>query len=338
MFKFVFTITLACLMLNPVFGISNTPSDSILRQALKDKVKDYQLRTEHINADGSPKYTNRLILEQSPYLIQHAHNPVNWYAWSKEAFTTAKRENKPIFLSIGYSTCHWCHVMERESFDNEKIATYLNKHFIAIKVDRERRPDVDKLYMTALMIVNGSGGWPMSSFLTPEGKPFSSGTYFPAEQFTSLLERVVQLWHNDEAKLRAMAEQITQAVQSRQRSLKEAEHIGKERIQIALITLLNRLDELQGGFSNAPKFPNESYLFLLLDAALRNQDKEALEALELTMNAMAQGGIYDQVGGGFHRYATDNAWLVPHFEKMLYNQAHLANTYLQLYQITQNES
>ena len=331
---------LSCLLLLcPLTANAVSPQlQAELNSALKNKGGDYQPRTEHFNPDGSPKYTNRLILEQSPYLIQHAHNPVNWYAWGKEAFAAAKRENKPVFLSIGYSTCHWCHVMERESFDNETIAALINKHFIAIKVDRERRPDVDKIYMTALMMVQGSGGWPMSSFLTPEGKPFLSGTYYPAEQFTRILQRSAQLWQDKESKLRDMAEQISSAVQGRQRSLKLAEHIGKERLQIAVITLLNRLDELQGGFSSAPKFPNESYLFLLLDTAIRDQDQEVLQALELTMKHMSEGGIYDQVGGGFHRYSTDNAWLVPHFEKMLYNQAHLANTYLQLYQITHNKA
>ena len=228
--------------------------------------------------------------------------------------------------------------MERESFDNEQMAEYLNKHYIAIKVDRERRPDVDKIYMTALMMVQGSGGWPMSSILTPDGKPFFSGTYFPPEQFLQVLQQAAKLWQDEEAQLRQVAEKITLAVQNRQRSLKQAEHIGKERIQIAVINLLNRFDDLQGGFSGAPKFPNETYLFLLLDMAVREQDQDVLEALELTMSMMAQGGIYDQVGGGFHRYSTDNEWLVPHFEKMLYNQAHLANTYLQLYMITRDES
>lgn len=309
-----------------------------LNAAYKNKGNAYQPRTEHFNTDGSPKYTNRLILEESPYLIQHAHNPVNWYAWGKEAFEKARKENKPIFLSIGYSTCHWCHVMERESFDNELMAGYINKHFIAIKVDRERRPDVDKIYMTALMMTKGSGGWPMSSILTPDGKPFFSGTYFPPEMFIQVLQQASKLWREEEPKLREVAEKIIQAVQGRQRGLKQAEHIGKERIQIAVINLLNRFDELQGGFSEAPKFPNETYLFLLLDTAIREQDSEVLEVLKVTMSLMAQGGIYDQVGGGFHRYSTDNEWLVPHFEKMLYNQAHLSRTYLQLFAITQDES
>jgi len=316
--------------------------ESELRQKLttayKNKGNKYQPRTEHFNTDGTPKYTNRLILEESPYLIQHAHNPVNWYAWGKEAFEKARLENKPIFLSIGYSTCHWCHVMERESFDNEIMAAYLNKHFIAIKVDRERRPDVDKIYMTALMMMKGSGGWPMSSMLTPAGKPFFSGTYFPPEMFIQVLQQSAKLWQEDESQIRKIADKITQAVQGREQGLQQAEHIGKERVQIAVITLLNRLDELQGGFSQAPKFPNETYLFLLLDAAIREQDTEVVYALKLTMNSMAQGGIYDQVGGGFHRYSTDNEWLVPHFEKMLYNQAHLSRTYLQLYSMTHDES
>lgn len=333
-------LLLLILMLLPV--IASAGESSVLKEKLysayKNKGSDYQPRTEHLKADGSPQYINRLILEESPYLIQHAHNPVNWYAWGKEAFAKAKRENKMIFLSIGYSTCHWCHVMERESFDNKQLADYLNKHFIAIKVDRERRPDVDKIYMTALMMTKGSGGWPMSSILTPEGKPFFSGTYFPPENFMQILQRAVELWQTEEEKLRAAADKITLAVQNRQKGLQQAAHIGKERVQIAVINLLNSFDELQGGFSQAPKFPNESYLFLLLDSAIREQDTEVLSALMLTMNMMAQGGIYDQIGGGFHRYATDNEWLVPHFEKMLYNQAHLARNYLQLYNITRDES
>ncbi len=305
--------------------------------AYQNKGSDYKPRTEHFNPDGTPKYINRLIFEESPYLIQHAHNPVNWYAWGTEAFAKARQENKPVFLSIGYSTCHWCHVMERESFDNEAIAEYLNKHYIAIKVDRERRPDVDKTYMTALMMLKGSGGWPMSSILTPEGKPFFSGTYFPPQTFLQILQRAAQLWQSEEQQLREIGDKVAAAVQSRQRGLKLAEHIGKERIQIAVISLLNRFDELQGGFSQAPKFPNETYLFLLLDTAIREQDQEVLDVLILSMSLMAQGGIYDQVGGGFHRYSTDNDWLVPHFEKMLYNQAHLGQTYLQLYAITHEQ-
>ncbi len=340
-FKLLLIVSLISVCSLSVYAWSNDITPELakkLHEALKNKGKNYQPRTHHLNSDGSPKYTNRLILEQSPYLIQHAHNPVNWYPWGSEAFAKAKRENKPIFLSIGYSTCHWCHVMERESFENQTIAEYLNTHYVAIKVDRERRPDVDKIYMTALMMTKGSGGWPMSSLLTPEGKPFFLGTYYPAKQLLELLQKAHTLWATDEAQLRTMSEKITAAVESRQHSLKQAKHIGKERVQIAVISLLNQFDDLQGGFSSAPKFPNESYLYLLLDTVIREQDQEVLDALTFTMDKMAQGGIYDQVGGGFHRYSTDNAWLVPHFEKMLYNQAHLVQTYLQLYQITHENS
>lgn len=322
-----------------LFSSSTLQADSEINAGLKTKLqakgKDYQPRTEHLNPDGSPVYTNRLILEQSPYLLQHAHNPVNWYSWGPEAFAVAKKENKPVFLSIGYSTCHWCHVMERESFDNKALADYLNKHYIAIKVDRERRPDVDKVFMTAAMLLNGSGGWPLSAILTPDGKPFFLGTYMPRETFLDVLQRAEQLWQQDEAQLRKMADKISAAVQSRQQSMLQAEHIGKERVQIAVISLLNRFDDLQGGFSQAPKFPNETYLFLLLDTVIRDQDKEVYHALRLTLDMMAQGGIYDHIGGGFHRYSTDNEWLVPHFEKMLYNQALLSMVYLQMYAISQ---
>ncbi len=313
----------------------DTALNAKLQTSLQAKGRDYRPRTEHLKPDGTPVYTNRLILEQSPYLLQHAHNPVNWYSWGAEAFARAKKENKPVFLSIGYSTCHWCHVMERESFDNKALADYLNKHYIAIKVDRERRPDVDKVYMTAAMLLNGSGGWPLSAILTPDGKPFFLGTYMPRETFLDVLQRAEQLWQQDEAQLRTMADKISAAVQDRQQSMLQAEHIGKERVQIAVISLLNRFDDLQGGFSQAPKFPNETYLFLLLDSAIREQDKEVYHALRLTLDMMAQGGIYDQIGGGFHRYSTDNAWLVPHFEKMLYNQALLSMVYLQMYAISQ---
>ncbi len=316
----------------------DTALQNKLQTALKARGKDYRPRTEHLNPDGSPVYTNRLILEQSPYLIQHAHNPVNWYAWGPEAFERAQKENKPVFLSIGYSTCHWCHVMERESFDNEALADYLNKHYIAIKVDRERRPDVDKSYMTAAMLLNGSGGWPLSAILTPEGRPFFLATYMPRETFLDVLKRAEQLWQHDETRLRQMADKISAAVKGRQQSILQAEHIGKERVQIAVINLLNRFDDLQGGFSQAPKFPNESYLFLLLDTAIRELDKEVYNALRLTLDRMAQGGIYDQIGGGFHRYSTDNDWLVPHFEKMLYNQALLSMVYLQMYDISRQQN
>ena len=309
-----------------------------LAQALQSKGTNYQPRTEHLKTDGVPIYTNRLIREDSPYLIQHAHNPVDWHPWGTEAFETAKRENKPIFLSIGYSTCHWCHVMERESFENPAIASLLNQHFIAIKVDRERRPDVDKTYMQAVTMFTGSGGWPMSSFLTPDGSPFYGGTYFPPQAFGELLQKVNQVWLNQQTQVVEKGRQVAAALASQSSRRATAEKLSKSAVSNAVNQALFRFDELQGGFGQAPKFPQEPLLFLLLSESERRGDKDALTALETTLDAMGNGGIYDQIGGGFHRYATDNAWLVPHFEKMLYNQAHLSRVYLRAWRLTGNPS
>lgn len=309
-----------------------------LLEALIKQGKDYQPRTELLLANGKAKYINRLILESSPYLIQHAHNPVNWYPWSKEAFATAKAENKPIFLSIGYSTCHWCHVMERESFDNEKIAAYLNEHFICIKVDREQRPDVDSYYMTGVMLTTGRGGWPMSNFIISDGKPFFGGTYFPADHFRQILERIIFAWNTQYNELSDSAEQLSAAITRMNSSKNNAQKIDRNIINTAIKAIMQGYNAQQGGFSSAPKFPNEPFLFLLLRQMVRNTDESVSKALTHTLNAMAQGGIYDQVGGGFHRYSTDNNWLIPHFEKMLYNQAHLARVYLQAYKLTGESS
>ncbi|MCU7906093.1 MAG: thioredoxin domain-containing protein [Candidatus Thiodiazotropha sp. (ex Epidulcina cf. delphinae)] len=308
-----------------------------LNAAYLAKGVGYRPRTEHFKDDGTPRYINRLILEDSPYLLQHAHNPVDWRPWSEDAFERAKRENKPVFLSIGYSTCHWCHVMERESFEDPAIAAILNEHFVAIKVDRESHPDVDQVYMTAVMLLNGHGGWPMSSFLTPQGKPFFGGTYYPPAQFTSLLQQVQQLWRERREDVEAQGERVAAAVarnndlDGRTKALDQAV-IGK-----AQEAMHGAFDELQGGFGQAPKFPHEPWLYLLLDQAERHRDGQALQMLEVTLEQMARGGIYDQVGGGFHRYATDYEWLVPHFEKMLYNQAHLSRVYLGAWRLTGRE-
>ncbi len=304
-----------------------------LNQALHTKGTNYQPRTEHLNDDGSPLYTNRLILEDSPYLIQHAHNPVDWFPWGPEAFKLARQQNKPIFLSIGYSTCHWCHVMERESFENPAIADILNQNFVAIKVDRERRPDVDKTYMQAVMMIAGNGGWPMSSFLTTDGKPFYGGTYFPPKEFANLLLRVNHAWLNEQKDIIEHSQQISEALASQSIRQAVTGKLSDVAVNDAVNQALYRFDELQGGFGLAPKFPQEPLLFLLLSEAERKKDKDALVAIETTLEAMSQGGIYDQVGGGFHRYATDNEWLVPHFEKMLYNQAHLARVYLRAWRL-----
>ncbi len=315
-----------------------TPRSEALNQqlqvALSEKGQNYKPRTEHLDGNGQPIYINRLILEDSPYLLQHAHNPVDWYAWGEEAFALAKRDNKPVFLSIGYSTCHWCHVMERESFEDPEIAKVLNTHFISIKVDRERRPDIDSTYMNAVMMIAGRGGWPMSSFLTPEGKTFFAGTYYPPDNFLELISRIDRLWKTQETQLTDQAAQVANAVAGLSKIEKHAKDIGPALIQQAVESILAKHDELQGGFSQAPKFPNEPILFLLLRQLQEKIDPNTLDAVENTLDAIAQGGIYDQITGGFHRYSTDNDWLVPHFEKMLYNQAHLSRNYLQAWSIT----
>ncbi len=307
-----------------------------LERALASKGPGYKPRTEHLRDDGSPIYTNRLILEDSPYLIQHAHNPVDWHPWGPEAFAAAKHENKPIFLSIGYSTCHWCHVMERESFENPAIAAILNQYFIPVKVDRERRPDVDKTYMQAVRLIAGNGGWPMSSFLTTEGKPFYGGTYFPPDMFETLLVRVAQIWTSKRAELIKQGEQIAGAMAQINNRKLVTDKLSILAANDAVNQALGRFDELQGGFGRAPKFPQEPLLFLLLAQAERNGDTGALAAVVTTLDAMSRGGMYDQVGGGFHRYSTDNEWLVPHFEKMLYNQAHLGRVFLLAWRLTGN--
>lgn len=305
-----------------------------LNVALISMGDEYRPRTEHLLENGSPLFTNRLILEDSPYLIQHAHNPVDWYAWSAEAFDRARRENKPVFLSIGYSTCHWCHVMERESFDNLEIARFMNEHFVSIKVDRERRPDVDSTYMTAVQLITGRGGWPMSSFLTPEGKTFYGGTYYPPDQFKQLLKNVKTAWREDQDELVQQADAISLEIQRHMATDKKTQRIGQATIDLAIQQILRRYDDMEGGFSTAPKFPNEAILFFLFDVATRYRDKVAMDAVLHSLQEMAMGGIYDQVGGGFHRYSTDPHWLVPHFEKMLYNQANLSRLYIKAYEVT----
>ena len=340
----VLLIVISLLLLHPAGHADETlhleRSESMakkLYQAYLDKGIGYRPRTEHFNKDGTPSFINQLILEDSPYLLQHAHNPVDWHPWSEAAFLKAKQQNKPIFLSIGYSTCHWCHVMERESFENLPIAALLNRDFIAIKVDRESHPDVDEVYMTAVMLMTGHGGWPMSSFLTPEGKPFYGGTYYTPEQFTSLLQQVNQLWKERPDDVIAQAEKVADAVAESNRLRGEAKALDEGVIAQALKSMQNAFDEIQGGFGQAPKFPREPWLYLLLDQAQRHGDQAALQMLTVTLDHMGRGGIYDQVAGGFHRYSTDYEWLVPHFEKMLYNQAHLSRIYLGAWRITGRE-
>jgi uncharacterized protein len=289
---------------------------------------------------------NRLAQEKSPYLLQHQFNPVDWYAWGEEAFARAGREQKPVFLSIGYSTCHWCHVMERESFENEKIAAFLNEHFISVKVDREERPDVDKIYMLFVQASTGHGGWPMSVFLTPDRKPFFGGTYFPPESragqpgFLDLLNQIHQIWEQRQGDIVASAEDIharlTQATAAGAQRRGDAE-LSTGMLQQAGFALKRNYDPHNGGFGGAPKFPQPSHPRFLLRYAKRFDDAEAIRIVLHTCDQMARGGIHDQLGGGFARYAVDAQWLVPHFEKMLYDNAQLADLYLDAFLISGEE-
>ena len=288
------------------------------------------------------KHTNGLIDETSPYLLQHAHNPVDWQPWGSEAFERARKEDKPIFLSIGYSTCHWCHVMERESFENEQIAKIMNEHFVSIKVDREQRPDVDEIYMNAVVMMTGSGGWPLSVFITPEGKPFYGGTYFPPKDgygrpsFERVLLSVADAWKNRRQELVDSAGKMSKLLQITPTTT-EKKNISLETLEKAFDQFHKSFDAIYGGFGTAPKFPQPANLSMLLSYWQRTDNNQALNMVENTLDAMADGGIYDHIGGGFHRYATDAQWLVPHFEKMLYDQALLSKVYLQAYQITKQE-
>ncbi len=287
----------------------------------------------------TPEFTNRLIHEKSPYLLQHAHNPVDWYPWDEEAFAKARKENKPIFLSVGYSTCHWCHVMERESFENPAIAKILNDNFVPIKVDREERPDVDSVYMAFVQATTGGGGWPMSVWLTPDLKPFVGATYFPPQQFTSVLSKIAEAWKNDRARIIASSDQVMSTLQqTAQASGDSTDKISAGVEKKAYEQLAAGFDSKLGGFGAAPKFPRPVILNFLDRVYAADPDskegKQALEMTLVTLRKMAEGGIHDQLGGGFHRYSTDKSWHVPHFEKMLYDQAQLAIAYLNAFQIT----
>ena len=288
------------------------------------------------------KHTNRLIDESSPYLLQHAHNPVKWYPWGAKAFKRAKKKDKPVFLSIGYSTCHWCHVMERESFENERVAGILNEHFVSIKVDREQRPDVDQIYMNAVVMMTGSGGWPLSVFLTPEGKPFYGGTYFPPKDafgrpgFGRILLSVAEAWKNKRQRLIESAGKLSEFLKSPEATPGQAD-LSPDMLDNAFDQFKAAFDAVHGGFGGAPKFPQPTNLSMLLVYWHRTADSKALRMVTKTLDTMANGGIYDHLGGGFHRYATDARWLVPHFEKMLYDQALLSKVYLQAFQITKDQ-
>jgi uncharacterized protein YyaL (SSP411 family) len=313
-----------------------------LRAALAAQGPDYVPRTHHLNPDGSPIYVNRLMLEASPYLLQHAHNPVDWYPWGDAAFAKARAENKPVLLSVGYSTCHWCHVMERESFEDAEIAAYLNEHYVAIKVDREERPDVDAIYMAAVHHMAGRGGWPMTVWLTADRKPFYAGTYFPPRTgargartgFIELLRQLRKFHDEDPAKVAAAATDIAERVAASLR-VEPAEALPSAApLRVAFQQAVESFDAEWGGFGSAPKFPSTVRLEFLLRYHRRTADARALDMVTRTLEAMARGGIHDHVGGGFHRYSTDRQWLVPHFEKMLYDNALLTVAFLEAHQVT----
>ena len=308
--------------------------------------KDYQPRTRHKRSDGWAKYTNRLFLESSPYLIQHAHNPVNWYPWGDEAFETAKKMSRPVLLSIGYSTCHWCHVMEEESYEDEEIAQYLNENYIVIKVDREERPDIDSIYMSAVQAITGRGGWPLNVWLTPDKKPFYGGTYFPARDgdrgakvgFLTLVKWLKEVYDTQHDQVEKSSQQLTQIIQKMLSPNTGDRLLEEDLIQQTMTHYKNSFDADYGGISGAPKFPSTLPVRLLLRYHRRTGDEKILRMVKTTLEKMAAGGIYDQAGGGFHRYSTDRQWLVPHFEKMLYDNALLIMAYLEGYQVTGDEA
>ena len=313
-----------------------------IRAVLQAKGPAYHPEAAHRNPDGSPRYTNRLILETSPYLMQHAHNPVDWRPWGDEAFEEAKRLGRPVLLSVGYSTCHWCHMMEQESFEDEEIARFLNEHFITIKVDREERPDVDSLYLSAVQALTGGGGWPLNVWLTSAREPFYGGTYFPARDgdrgastgFLTLLRKIDASYRRPGTSLGQSARKLTLALHSALSSPSAGDLPGPATLRKAMESYQRAFDSEEGGLRGASKFPATLPVRFLLRFHRRSGDAQSLRMATLTLEKMAAGGIHDQVGGGFHRYSTDARWRVPHFEKMLYDNALLSLAYLEGYQVT----
>ena len=325
----------------PGVEVPSPELDAVLSRCLERKGAEYSPRTEHLEPNSAPTFTNRLICETSPYLLQHAHNPVNWYPWSNEAFERARERNVPVLLSVGYSTCHWCHVMERESSEALEIATYINENFVAIKVDREERPDVDDVYMTAVQMLTGRGGWPMTVVLTPDREPFFGGTYFPPRAgargrrgFLDILQELSRRYRDEPDAVVAEARQLSERI-SQASGPSPAEGVPSDRVVARTVqAIAASFDPVYGGFGGAPKFPRPVTLELMLRYHRRTGDEAVLRMVTETLDHMARGGLYDQVGGGFHRYSTDQRWLVPHFEKMLYDNAQLAIVYLEGWQVT----
>lgn len=298
--------------------------------AFRRKKGQYPVKSEHLSESGEPVFVNQLIESSSPYLLQHAHNPVEWLSWSEAAFEQAKQANKPVFLSIGYATCHWCHVMEKESFEDTEVAAFLNAHFVSIKVDREQHPVVDDFYMTSVQLIQGQGGWPLSAFLLPDGAPFIAATYFPKDRFLSVLQQVHHLWQTQPDQLETQGRRVHNTVT---RYLSGQGQSGMINWDAATQQLADDLmaikDQVAGGFGTAPKFPQEAWLQFLLYHHLDSQDEATAHHVRHSLEKMQTAGIWDWVAGGFHRYTVDEVWLVPHFEKMLYNQAQLLLLYAQ---------
>ena len=293
---------------------------------------------KHMNEQNTHKHTNKLIHESSPYLLQHAHNPVDWYPWGDQAFEKAKTENKLVLISIGYSACHWCHVMEHESFEDSLTADMMNKNFINIKVDREERPDVDQVYMNAVQLMTGSGGWPLNCLALPDGRPVYGGTYFPKDKWQRTLNSLLELKNNDPIKLEEYAKNLTAGIQQSELITKNENPLEtkKEFLTLKVNEWSKYWDKKRGGPNRAPKFPLPNNYQFLLEYATLSEDEESLEFVSTTLDEMAKGGIYDQIGGGFSRYSTDEEWKAPHFEKMLYDNAQLVSLYSEAFTATQN--
>jgi len=322
---------------NGVIGAELQMPDEEQKMNYKDiadsRREEYEISSRYI-CGQSPCYTNRLIIENSPYLLQHAHNPIDWLPWAAESLEKARREDKPVFLSIGYAACHWCHVMEEESFDNEAIASLLNEHFISIKVDREQRPDIDEFYANAVMYFQGVQGWPMSLFLTPDGKAFFGGGYYNEQEFRLLLLQIKKKWETRREHTISEAEQVLDHLQAKNGESIQISHLQDAVRKQALNDILSFHDSYYGGFGHGSKFPREPWLFLLLNEAYVNRESDyAFTALKNTLTHIARSGIHDHLAGGFHRYAVDPFWKVPHFEKMLYTQSLLARLFLQSHNI-----
>ncbi len=316
-------------------------SDFKIKQRVSSLVRQgrHQIRTQHIDGNGEPLFTNNLLFEESPYLLQHAHNPIHWYPWSKEAFRKAQQENKPIFLSIGYASCHWCHVMEEESFDNVEIADLLSRNYISVKVDREQRPDLDEIYMMASSMISGKNGWPITAILTPKGKPIFSTSYLSRESLIDILMLANNKWLQTPNELKTIADEIYSDIQS-MGSSSESSKVQASSLTVDVIQrMLDYEDKHYGGIDEVPKFPISPKIHLMLNHILRtngNTDSQSWLFIQKMLNGMSKGAIYDQIGGGFHRYATDIAWRKPHFEKTLYNQAQISLLYHRAWVFNQN--